>query len=306
MKKSIALSATILTTSIHADMKQVTFQSHGFTLAGNLYIPDNYQEGQKLPAVIVTGAWTSVKEQMPANYAKTMAERGFAALTFDFRGWGASEGEPKYLEDPARKTADIIAAASFLTALPETQETALGFGICASAGYMIDAANASDKLGKVTLVAPWLHNAAIVEQVYGGKDSVEELIALSKSAEKETKIIEAASTTNKDSLMFQAPYYTESNRGAIEAYDNQFNLASWEPWLTYDALQSAAKLITPVLIVSSEAAALPQGTKEFAELAGGMTETIWLDDISQFDFYDQPTAIKASADAAAEFFGKKK
>ena len=145
----------------------VTFQSNGTMLAGHLYVPDNYQDGQQLPGVVVTGAWTSVKEQMPAVYAAELARRGYAVLTFDFRGWGQSRDTVSYLEDPQRKTADIIAAAEYLASRPETDADRIGgLGICASSGYMGDAALQSDHIKSLALVAPWLHNAQIVKDVY--------------------------------------------------------------------------------------------------------------------------------------------
>ncbi|MGB3511623.1 MAG: hypothetical protein WBA93_20770 [Microcoleaceae cyanobacterium] len=44
-------------------MKNVTFQSNNQTLAGNLYLPENYPQGTKLLAVVVTGAWITAKEK---------------------------------------------------------------------------------------------------------------------------------------------------------------------------------------------------------------------------------------------------
>ncbi len=37
-----------------------TFQSEGETLVGNLYLPATYKAGERLPAIIVTGAWTTL------------------------------------------------------------------------------------------------------------------------------------------------------------------------------------------------------------------------------------------------------
>ncbi len=80
-------------------------------------------------------------------------------------------------------------------------------------------------------------------------------------------IILVGSATNDSALMFQAPYYTESDRGLIPEYDNQFNLASWKGWLTYDAQTGAAAQDKPVLMVASEAMALPDGAKAYQEKA---------------------------------------
>ena len=57
-----------------------------------------------------------------------------------------------------------------------------------------------------------------------------------------------------------------------------------------------------MLIVHSEAAAIPQGAKAFyAKLSAPKTE-LWLDNVTQFEFYDQPEPVKAAADAAAKHF----
>ncbi|MEO0374008.1 MAG: CocE/NonD family hydrolase [Cyanobacteria bacterium P01_A01_bin.17] len=130
-----------------AQVKRVTFESQGQTLVGHLYLPDDYQAGQKLPGVVVTGSWTSVKEQMSGTYAEELADRGYASLAFDFRGWGESKDSVMFLEDPKRKKEDVIAAANFLTQRPEINSGKVaGLGICASAGYIADAALASDTL----------------------------------------------------------------------------------------------------------------------------------------------------------------
>jgi len=278
-----------------AQVKKVNFESNNQTLAGDLYLPDEYQEGSKLPGVVVTGAWTTVKEQMPATYAKEMANRGYAVLAFDFRNWGESGGNERQLENPTNKTQDIIAAANYLTTRDEVDANRIaGLGICASAGYMADAAVQSDDLKSIALVAPWLHNQEIVNEVYGGQESVQSLIDTSRKAQAkyeatgQLSLIPAASNTDKNALMYQAPYYTEENRGMIPEYVNEFNLASWEGWLTFDAIKIADNLTKPTLIVHSEAAAIPQGAKEFYNRLSGEKNQLWLENITQFDFYDSP------------------
>ncbi len=291
-------------TCLSAKEVPVRFQSKGTTLVGTLYLPENRKEESPPPVIIISGAWTTVKEQMPATYAKALSEKGMAALIFDFRGWGESEGDVKYLEDPKRKTEDLLAAAEFLATRTDIDPTRIhGLGICASAGYMVDAGIQSPRIDRVALVAPWLHDAGIVAQVYGGQEGVSQLIALGQEAQKADtpRYQEAASTTNPEALMYQAPYYTEPDRGAIPEYDNKFNLASWTGWLQYDAIQRASKVDSKILIVHSEAAAIPQGAKTFTKQAGGNVTPLWLENVSQFDFYDQPGPVSAATHAIAGF-----
>lgn len=301
-----AVVAGLISSATEAAMKKrVTFESAGQTLVGELFLPDTFSEGAKLPGVVVTGAWTTVKEQMPTTYAEALADRGYAALVFDFRGWGESSDRIPFLEDPVRKTQDINAAVNFLATRPEIDSARLaGLGVCASAGYMSDAALANDNLKSVALVAPWLHDAEIVEAVYGGKDGVSGLIEISRGARRadDPVIIEAASTTNEKALMYQAPYYTEADRGLIPEYDNQFNVASWEGWLTYDAIQTADRLEKPTLLVHSDAAAIPEGAREYARRMGENASQLWLNDVAQFDFYDRPDVVRTATEAVDEHF----
>jgi uncharacterized protein len=318
MKNLLLATATVATLqlsltndAIAAQVKKVTFESNNQTLVGNLYLPDDYQEETKLPGVVVTGAWTTVKEQMPATYAKAMADRGYATLVFDFRNWGESGGKERQLENPANKTQDIIAAVNYLTTRPEVDSNLIaGLGICASAGYMADAAVQSEDIKAIALVAPWLHNREIVNEVYGGEESVQSLIDISRKAQAkyeatgELSLIPAASRTDKNALVYQAHahYYTEADRGMIPEYINEFNLASWEGWLSFDAIKIADSLTKPFLMVHSEAAAIPQGAKAFYNRLAGEKNELWLENTTQFDFYDSPQAVTNASDAVAEHF----
>lgn len=302
----------VLTTSALADeikIRAVSFENEGEPISGTLYLPNNYKSGQRLPMVIITGAWTSVEEQMPKDYALEMVERGFAAFTFDFRGWGKSGSLPdniRYKEDPAAKTSDIRAAFKYVASLPEVDTNNInGLGICASAGYMIDAVSGNPLVNSIGLVAPWLQNREIVEVVYGGEEGIDNLIQVSRSAERaETEqIIPAAGPEGAEGVLMPiGGYYFDKNRGAIPEYDNKWNQASWEGWLNYHPADNPSRLDKPITIVHSEAAAIPQGVKTFTSGLVGDATTKWLEDVTQFDFYDNPEDVEKAADIIAAHF----
>ncbi len=105
-----SIAATALGVAAEAaTSRPVTFDSGDERIVGELFLPDGYKEGDKLPAMEVTGAWMTVRQQMPAVYARQLADRGFAALTFDFRGWGESAGARRQFEDPKAKIASFAA-----------------------------------------------------------------------------------------------------------------------------------------------------------------------------------------------------
>ncbi len=138
-------------------MREVRFESAGDELVGHLFLPPGFDESRRYPAVVVTGSWTSVKEQMPDAYASLLAKDGFVTLTFDFRGWGESAGEPRQFEDAGRKVEDIQSAVTFLTGHPNVSGDISGLGVCASSGYMAHAVAQDDRIRRLALVAPWLH-----------------------------------------------------------------------------------------------------------------------------------------------------
>ena len=292
-----------MTVNLEQSIKQaIQLETSVGDLAANLYLPAGVQNP---PVVVVTGAWTTVKEQMPATYAQALVDQGYAAVTFDFRGWGESKDVIQYLEDPARKTEDIRAVIEAVAKLDGIDASKVaGLGICASAGYMLDAVAGNDKVQAVAVVAPWLHDKAMATAIYGGEESVKNLLAAAKQAQENSVpvVIEAASTTNSAALMYQAPYYTETDRGLIPEYDNKFNVASWDGWLNYDAQLSASIQDKPVMMVSSEAMALPAGAHAYLEKAGDNVEAVWLDEVSQFEFYDQPQAVADAVDAVVKHF----
>lgn len=292
------------------ETRTVTFENAGAKLSGTVYLPEGH-DGAALPTVVVTGAWTSVEEQMPAVYAEQMVERGFAAFTFDFRGWGKSGDLPqnvRFVESPDAKTSDIRAAFDFVATLPDVDPTRLnGLGICASAGYMIDAVAGNDLVQRIGLVAPWLQNEEIVNAVYGGEEGVQRLIDVSRAAESAGgQIIPAAGPEGGDGVLMPiGGYYFEEDRGAIPAYDNRWNNAGWEGWLTYYPADNAERLTQPLAVVHSESAATPQGVQAFLTNYAGDATLQMLEEVTQFDFYDNPEDVSRAADAVAAHFAAK-
>lgn len=118
-------------------MRKVSFKRDGLTLAGNLFVPENFNESGRHPAVVVAGSLSSVKEQMAGTYGRKLAENVFVALAIDYSHYGQSEGQPRQLESPAAKLRDLKAAVSYLTALPYTKAVGM-VGVCTSAGNGAD------------------------------------------------------------------------------------------------------------------------------------------------------------------------
>ena len=289
--------------------QKVTFMSEGDKLSGILYTPANYKEGGKIPAVIVTGSWITVKEQMAGTYAKKLAGEGFASLVFDFRGYGESGGEPRQYESPQRKTQGIKNPVDFLQTLPMIDKNKIGgLGICASSGYMAAAAAEDNRIKTFVSIAPWLHDAYIVKLIYGGEKGVSEKITAGKTAMEKyaqtgvNDLVPACSVNDKNAAMFGPfEYYLIPSRGAIPQWKNQFSVMSWHEWLQFDPIKEAGRISIPTLLIHSEDAAIPDGAKRFYDKLVSKKDFYWMKG-TQFDFYDNPPTVNEASKKAAYWF----
>ncbi len=287
-------------------LQEVTFNSQGVLLRGHLFLPPNFDTNKKYPSAIVTGSWTSIKEQMPDEYASVMAKDGFITLTFDFTGFGESEGEPRQVEDYNLKIEDIKAAVDYLETHPNVDMNELSaLGVCASSGYMTYATAQDDRIKKLVLVAPWLHNPEIARMIYdmrpGGTDGLLEASRKAKRKYAETGEMDyvlAASELDPLSAMFVPhgafDYYLSPAKAAGPKYDNRFAVSSWEPWLTFDGISAGKEITQPVFIVHSESGAVPQGAKHFYGHLKGEKNIVWLNEFNQQQLYFEEEAVNAA------------
>ena len=68
------------------------------------------------PGIVMTGPVSSVKEQTLPHYAERFAAAGYTVLAFDPRGFGESDGEPRFHYDPWLIVSDYVNAAAYLVA----------------------------------------------------------------------------------------------------------------------------------------------------------------------------------------------
>lgn len=98
--------------------RPVHFYSDRLLLDGDLWLPDDVRPGQRLPAVVSASGYQGLKNIHPERFARTLVPEGFACLSFDYRGFGASEGERGRLV-PQDWVADVRAAVSFMESVAE-------------------------------------------------------------------------------------------------------------------------------------------------------------------------------------------
>ena len=81
----------------NVEMREVVIWSDGYRLDGDVFLPKGLDEGEKLPAILLSHGWGGTKTSSRRTAAK-FAAAGYVALGFSYRTWGRSEG-PMILVD---------------------------------------------------------------------------------------------------------------------------------------------------------------------------------------------------------------
>jgi uncharacterized protein len=306
---AVAAAAALSAHAGEISKQAVSFQVDGQTIRGDLYLPKGAGATARVPAVVVGGSLTSVKEQMSASYAQELASSGFAALAIDYRHYGQSEGQPRQLESVDTKKADLLGAVNFLrkhaAVLP--QGVAL-LGICTSGGNVIQAAATDPSIAAVVTVAGWFAEPSLTPLLYGGEQAVANLrkqgdAALAKyRATGVADIVQTYGMAGSDAAHAgdHMDYYVNPARGKIPAWTNAMAVQSWNSWLGFDPVSAAAKVKVPTMIIHSDDSAFPDQAKKVFGLLAGPKELSWQQG-GHFEFYDNPAKVKLAAAEAVRF-----
>ncbi len=88
--------------------RQQTLFSEGTRIAAEIFLPETTPPPAGFPAVLLCHGWSGVKSQL-VPFAEVLARAGFAAMIFDYRGWGESDGRVIALKDsPPLLTAEKL------------------------------------------------------------------------------------------------------------------------------------------------------------------------------------------------------
>lgn len=87
---------------------KVSFIAAGVRCAGYLYLPAD----GPVPCVVLCHGFSGTMDRL-FDYAERFAAEGLAALVFDYRGFGESDGEPRQVPDIDGQFVDVRAALAF-------------------------------------------------------------------------------------------------------------------------------------------------------------------------------------------------
>ncbi|WP_346109808.1 alpha/beta hydrolase [Nonomuraea maheshkhaliensis] len=139
-----------------SERSEVSFDSSGVNCAADLYLPAEAATGP-VPCVVMGHGGSGTKRLGLPAYAAKFAGGGIAALVFDYRGFGASDGEPRQVIDVAAQRDDYRAAIACARGLPQIdpQRVAI-WGTSLSGGHVLAVAASDPAVAAVVSQVPMI------------------------------------------------------------------------------------------------------------------------------------------------------
>ena len=280
--------------------RKVTFKNHfGIELAADMYWP---KEGNKFPAIAVSGPFGAVKEQSSGLYAQEMAKRGFLTIAFDPSFTGESGGEPRYMNSPDINVEDFQAAVDYLSNLNNVDHDKISIiGICGWGGMAIQTACIDTRV-KATVAITMYDMSRVTGNGYYDEGNNEESRYQARVAINNQRTLDFKNGNYKlgggvvddpsDAPWFVKQYYDyyKTPRGYHSRSLNSnggWNVTAGTSLLNTRLFTYASEIRSAVLIVHGEKAhSLYFGQDAYKLLKGDNKEFLLVKDATHCDLYD--------------------
>lgn len=298
-------------------MKKVNFKSNNLNVVANMYFPENFDENNQYPAIVVNHPAGGVKEQTAGLYAERLATLGYVTMAYDASYQGESEGQPHNLENPSSRVEDVRAAVDYFNTLDFIDDSRIGaLGICAGGGYTIKAAQTEKRIKSVVGIS-----AADIGQNFrkgwtGNQDEKDinpllEQVAEQRKAEangapqKLVGFVPEEPTEDMDQETKDGWEYYRTPRAQHERSINQFPFISFDRIIEFTAFDLVDKLLTqPVLFIAgSEAGTLWQSENAY-ERALEPKDIHIVEGANHFDMYDKEPFVTEAVEKMNSFYGQ--
>lgn len=284
-------------------IQNVTFKNKALDLrlAGQLYLPAEFDGTKNYAVIVVTGPMLSIKEQAQATYANLLAEAGYIALTFDGAYFGESEGLPRQQELPDVKETDIEGAVDFLESLPYVDNNRIGgLGICGSGSYMSVAGVKEPRLKAITAVVPAISDISTspMTNFFMPEDEVR---ATKEAYENGTG--ELVHLNFQPRAFKEGAQYYYSARGNRPRWSNQVVAWSQLELIKYNVTEIMKEMTKPYLVITAENAWSQPASREIFDAAKStVKEWVVIPEASHFDMYDLYPFVDEAVEAILPFF----
>jgi dienelactone hydrolase len=148
------------------ERSEVAFASHGVTCRAWFYRA--LADAPNAPCVVMAHGFGATRDASLEPYARRFAQAGLAVLVFDYRHFGASDGEPRQLVSPRRQLQDYAAAVAFARTLPGVDATRVAvWGTSFAGGHALVSAARIPGLAAAVCQCPLMDGLAAVRGIVG-------------------------------------------------------------------------------------------------------------------------------------------
>ena len=294
--------------------KDVEFKTgDNTTLRGWLYQPDDAKDA--VPVIVMAHGYSAVKEMYLDKYGEVFAAAGMAALVFDNRNFGASDGEPRQEIDPWQQVRDYRDAITYAGSLSEIDENRIGiFGSSYSGGHVLVVAAIDKRVKCVVSQGPiisGIENARrlIRADIWDGLRGMFDADRAARYAGDEPAMIPVVSSPDEQP---QAPaalptadswkWFRETHNKRAPSWKNEVTLRSVEMFIEYEpGIYISSISPTPLLMLVARDDVLTVSDLAFAayETAREPKQLVVLDG-GHFDAYID--SFDESSSAARDWF----
>ncbi len=144
--------------------RDVVFDSHGTACRGWWY-PAAGVTG-RAPCVVMAHGFGATRDAALEPYARRFAGAGWHVLVFDYRHFGASDGEPRQLVSPRRQLQDYASAVAWARARADVDAARVAvWGTSFAGGHALVAAARIDGVRAAVCQCPMMDGLAAVRNI---------------------------------------------------------------------------------------------------------------------------------------------
>jgi putative CocE/NonD family hydrolase len=299
-------------------VKEVEFDSCGTRIRADLMLPEGTGP---FPVVVMAGGWCYVKELRQPQYAQEFVDRGFAALIFDYRHMGASDGEPRQHIDPWAQVEDYQNAVTWAENQPELDASRIGaWGISYSGGHVLILASIDPRVKVIVSNVPVMDGYQTMWRVHGTERfrKLRDLITEDRRhrmATGEYMYMGMSGTpANPDAPMTTWPFdevrvvFEELKATQAPRHEHRNTVLSVENLMKYDSSPYAARIINkPVMMIVAKDDDITMWDQEisaFDSIQSPDKELVILPATDHMTLYSNLTALDYAAKAAGSWFSR--
>lgn len=287
--------------------RKVGFYSAGLKLAGIVRVPGDYKKGEKKAAIVLCHGFTGIKEWLIPPYAEAFTKAGYVTFTFDYRGFGESEGIKGRLI-PMEQVEDIRNAITFMETLDEVDENRIGLWGTSFGGANVVYTAGIDSRPKCVVSQVGFGDGERVAKAYLSGDVINTFLEAIKQ-DRRMRVLTGESTYIRQSDVLSDPesvaVFTRDIK-KLPGLETMLSMEYVENQMIYKP-ENVVHLISPralLLIQAEKDPIIPLGeARSLYEKAGEPKKLVTLEGVTHFQIYEGE-GLEKSIRLALDWYNK--